>query len=252
MSGVKTGIEGLDELLDGGFPKDHLTLLTGQTGAGKTIFGLQYLVYGAVTCGEKGIYISFEQSREDLILQSKTFGWEIEELEKNGLIKIFNAKPGNSHLIGIITDLEEVVKEFKPNRLVFDSISVYGVYAETISYLETVFSLGVKKEEINFALTPESITRKTIMDILEKLRGFNVTSIVISELPETTNFLSRDTISEFMADGVIILRHIRIGSSLSRSLEVRKMRYTKIKEGTHTYNLTSKGIVIEGKGNNLL
>lgn len=245
MAKVKTGIEGLDELLEGGFPKDHLILVTGQTGAGKTIFGLQYLVYGATTCNEKGIYISFEQSTEDIILQAKTFGWEIEELEKKGLIKIFTAKPGNSHLIGIITELEEVIKEFKPDRLVFDSISVYGVYAETISYLETVFSLGVKKEDVNLALTPESVTRKTIMDILEKIRCFNVTSIIISELPETTNYLSRDTISEFMADGVIILKHVRVGSSLSRSIEVRKMRYTSIKEGAHPYNLTPKGIVVE-------
>ncbi|MCK5477168.1 MAG: hypothetical protein KAI55_04570 [Candidatus Aenigmarchaeota archaeon] len=245
MERIKTGIKGLDSLLDGGIPKNNLVLLSGQTGAGKTIFGLQYLVKGAVKYKEKGVFISFEQSREDVILQTKEFGWDVEELEKKKMLKILIFKPTKIRLSSIMAQFEKTIDEFKPNRLVFDSISTYGVYAETISFFETIMDLGLKKENINFSMTPESVKRKMIMEIMSKIKSYGLTALVISELPEVTNYLSRDTISEFMADGVILLKHVPIGESLNRSIEVRKMRYTDMGEGSRSYNITNKGIVIE-------
>ncbi|MBN2013715.1 MAG: AAA family ATPase [Candidatus Altiarchaeota archaeon] len=246
MERTNTGIKGLDKLLGGGIPKNHLVLLTGQTGAGKTILGLQYLIKGAIDYGEKGIYISFEQGKEDILLQAKQLGWDVEDLEKKELVKVLTFKPGKTHLTVITENLEENVKKFNPERLVFDSISTYGIYAETFSFFEMAMDLGLNKEKVNFGLTPESATRKTIMNIMEKIKSFNVTSLVISELPETTSYLSRDTISEFIADGVIILKHVPIGNNLNRSIEVRKMRCTEMGEGTYSYTITKKGIVVEG------
>lgn len=73
---VRTGVNGLDELLQGGFPKSHCILLSGAPGTGKTIFGQQFLYNGAKN-GEKGLYIAFNEELEDVLLQPTVFGWDI-------------------------------------------------------------------------------------------------------------------------------------------------------------------------------
>lgn len=86
---VPTGIEGLDELIEGGFPRGSLILLAGNPGTGKTIFGMQFLYRGAKNYGEKGIYVSFSESKEVISHNmSKVFGFEIKE--KNEDVKILD------------------------------------------------------------------------------------------------------------------------------------------------------------------
>ena len=83
MDRVKTGIPGFDELIEGGIPKGFNVLLVGQPGAGKTIFGLQYLVNGAMQ-GENGLYISLDSPNEMVKSQGRRFGWDIDKLEREG------------------------------------------------------------------------------------------------------------------------------------------------------------------------
>jgi len=241
---IKTGVEGLDRLIDLGIPKNHLVLISGQTGAGKTILSLQFLVEGAKKFKEKGLFISFEESRDDIIAQSNSFPWGLEDLEKKGLIKIVAFDPSKDHLTSIIEKIVGVVKEFKPSRLVLDSISTYGVYAETLGLFETMMDLGLKKEDLFLAPTPQSVTRKAIMGIMRKIKSFNVTSFVIAELPENTDFLSRDTISEFFADGVILIYHTTIGGETFGNIQVRKMRSTKHKHDLYPTIIGKKGIEV--------
>ncbi|MEF8880086.1 MAG: ATPase domain-containing protein, partial [Candidatus Thermoplasmatota archaeon] len=88
MDRVKTGIDGLDDLVDGGFPKGSFAVVTGGPGTGKTIFGLQFLANGAEKYDENGLFISVEQSTEDVVSQAKQFGWDFDRLENAGKVKI--------------------------------------------------------------------------------------------------------------------------------------------------------------------
>lgn len=242
MTKLKTGIKGLDKLLNGGIPKGHSVLVSGQTGAGKTILGLQYLISGAEK-GEKSMFLTFEESQNDLIRQGNTFGWDLAKLEKKGLLKICDFSLTREHLKSIEDRVASEVEKFKPDRLVFDSISTYGVYAETLSAFEAMMDLG--KTDGNTMISSDSALRRAVMSIMGKIKTFGSTSMVISELPETSSYLSRDTISEFLADGVILLKHAPIGDSLNRSMEVRKMRQSPMIEGPHSYNITREGIIVE-------
>ena len=80
---VSTGIPGLNNLLEGGLIQNSTVLLRGKAGTGKTIFGLQYLIYGALH-GEPGILLSIEENKRDLYRESARFGWNLELLEKEG------------------------------------------------------------------------------------------------------------------------------------------------------------------------
>lgn len=79
---VQSGISGLDELIKGGFPKGSLIVLAGNPGTGKTIFSARFLYHGAANCGEKGIYVSFAENRENFLKNMLSLGLDFEKLEK--------------------------------------------------------------------------------------------------------------------------------------------------------------------------
>jgi len=227
MERTKTGVKGLDELLKGGIPKNAVVLVSGAAGSGKTIFGLQFLVNGALEYGERGMFVTFEETREDITSQAMQFGWDLNKFESEGKLKIMTFAPSKHHLSHINSEIENTINSFKPSRLVYDSISTIGVYAEVIADVETLMSLGLKKEDIAVELPPETVTRRAVMDIMSKLKSSQLTSLVVSELPKKSDYLSRDTISEFVADGIILLHCLEKKEKKIRAIEVLKMRRTE-------------------------
>jgi len=100
---ISSGIPGLDTLLRGGLPKGRIFLVIGNSGAGKTIFGMQFLYNGAVEHGEPGLYISLKENATHLKEEMLELGWDVEELESKGLLAIIDASPirsipGDIHL----------------------------------------------------------------------------------------------------------------------------------------------------------
>ena len=227
MERTKTGVKGLDEMLNGGIPRDSVVLISGAAGSGKTIFGLQFLVNGALEHGERGMFVTFEETREDITAQALQFGWDLDKLEGERKLKIMTFTPSKHHLSHINSEIDGAIDSFKPSRLVYDSISTIGVYAEVIADVETLMNLGLKKDDVTIQLPPETVTRRAVMDIIGKLKSSRLTSLVISELPKTSTYLSRDTISEFIADGIILLHCLEKKEKKIRAIEVLKMRRTK-------------------------
>ena len=85
---IPTGIAGFDKLISGGFPENFVVLLAGTPGTGKSIFSLEYLYNGATMFNEKGIYITLEQTAEDLKKQALQFGWDFDALEREGKVVV--------------------------------------------------------------------------------------------------------------------------------------------------------------------
>src|ERR1700712_5721309 len=84
---ISTGIQGFDEITEGGLPRGRTTLLMGGPGCGKTVFALQSLVNGArrATGAEAGLFVAFEESARQILANAATFGWDLPELEKKKL-----------------------------------------------------------------------------------------------------------------------------------------------------------------------
>ncbi|VVC03632.1 Circadian clock protein kinase KaiC [Candidatus Burarchaeum australiense] len=244
---IKTGIKGLDESVGGGIPENNLVLLSGQAGTGKTILGLQFLVKGITDYKERGLFINFEERREDLEKQAETFGWDLTALENKGMLKILDFRiTKHIDVKEILDKLVEEVESFKPKRMLLDSISTFGVWAEIRSSLEFLESIGFQDlKEAQYIPNSEAITRGAIAETLGRIKDTGVTALIISEMAENTGYLSRDTVSEFLADGVILLKQMTIGESRNRTIEVRKMRQTEIFGGIRSYSITKKGINLE-------
>ncbi|MBN2014194.1 MAG: hypothetical protein JW778_03350 [Candidatus Altiarchaeota archaeon] len=235
---VSTGVGGLDELIQGGFPKDHTILISGSPGTGKTIFAMQFLYHGARK-GEKGIYIGFDQRVDDVILQGGVFGWDLRTLMDNGMLKL------KSYDIKDIR-IDDILREIRSGgykRVVIDSLSAILLHPIAWKDMDVPYIFTGKLDEL--IPDPQNLmvaSRILLNKILTEIREMDCTSIIISELLEGSKGLSRDTISEFLADGVITL-HYSIGDSMQgRNLVIRKMRATKHSEMIHPIEF------VEGEG----
>jgi len=236
---VPTGIEGLDKLIKGGFPKGWGVLLTGGTGTGKTTLAVQFLYNGYKDYEEPGIYLSLEEETHDVARVMSLFGWDLETLHKNKKLVMINAIPKreasdkSEYVIKtpffsrtfsfdtIVALLEEKINEIDAKRVVVDGLS-----SLTLQY-QNDFSI-----------------RQGLLDITNALRSLGCTTIYTSEIPEGSAGISRFGIEEFIAHGVIILYYVRERGKRLRAIEIRKMRGIKHDQTLHPYEITEDGIVV--------
>jgi len=215
---ISTGIDGLDELVGGGFPANSLVLVKGCAGAGKSIFGMNFLMEG-INKGEKACYFSLEEPVEETIRQMSIFGWNLESLESEG--KLALKQPELYEFDELLTLIEETVKGMKAKRLVFDSISVLGLYFQD-----------------DFKL------RRALIGFERMIKRLGCTAVVLSE---SCAGFERDScgVEEFVADGVIKLGMVEKESVFQRTLSVFKMRATGHSLRVHPFQIEpGKGIVV--------
>ena len=240
-----TGIPGFDELVQGGFPAGSSTLICGGPGCGKTIFCMEYLLRGARDFNEKGLYVTLEQTSEALKQQFKQFGWDIEELEKTGKIKILSISIKDLNK-NTINDIQTLVKKEGIKRLVIDSLSTLVINAPIYTTPSEMAVEDVVGQNVVFspAIIGDYLVKKFVYGFIERLRDMNTTNLLISEASEKGEFISRDGLSEFVCDGVVIISFESMGGNYSRSLIVRKMRATKNNEDVHPVEISPKGLIV--------
>jgi len=233
MNRVKTGIFGFDELIGGGFPELSSILLSGSPGTGKTIFSLQYIYNGAKDYNEGGIFVSKANA--------KLLGIDLDSVSDK--VKII--APNLDNLGEFMKKIKESANEIKPKRMVIDSLTTAEIYAPSLvsvkglEFMEVLDGLPV--------FTPPILgeARRAIDKLIRELKKIGCTSIFTSELFKASDSLSRDTVSEFLVDGVIILKRVLIGDKAQRVLVIEKMRSTKQDENVHKFDITSEGIIVK-------
>ncbi len=240
MERVKTGIYGLDELIEGGFPRGRTILVSGGCGTGKSIFGMQYAYLGATEFNEPSIFVTLDERPKMLREDMLRFGWDISKAEKKGnfiLIDGSSAKIGypsdekyslpqtGVNIDRLLLKLTQAIDQIEAKRVVIDSIAGIGLQAE-------------KEQEI----------RKAILKVNYLLMKTDVTTVITSEIPEQIDHgpltFSKYGVEEYVADGVIILSYSHSHEEYNRTMFIRKMRGTKHSEDILPMQITSKGIVV--------
>jgi KaiC/GvpD/RAD55 family RecA-like ATPase len=219
---VKTGIPGLDEIMNGGFIPKSLNLLTGTTGTGKTTTSCQFIYNGIKDFNEPAVYVSFEEPVENIKENCLKLGWDFEPFEKKGKVLFVRYDP--FHVEDIYELIETNIKKIKAKRVVIDSIAALGLYVKE----------------------PSDI-RRMIFNIAFMLRKLDCTTILISEVLPMHEALSRFGVEEFVTDAVIVLYYNRKGSQFSRYLTVWKMRGSHHSNKLHPYKISDKGVVVYSK-----
>ena len=221
MERIKTGINGLDNILNGGIPKKSITLISGPPGGGKSIFCFQFL-YEGIKNGEKCLFLTLDKKVNGLLVQSKKLGFDFQSAMEKKLAKFLFLNVNKKLVYESMTN--EILSGAY-DRVVLDSItplSEMPIYTKGLK--DNVDSSIVNSEEIptNANIPVRRLHLRFIMDALETAE---TTSIVTSELPVGSSLLSRDGVSEFLADGVITLNFDPTMDR--RKLSVMKMRNTK-------------------------
>ena len=209
-----TGIEGFDDLTEGGLPRGRPTLICGGPGCGKTIFSLEFLVRGAMEHGEPGVFISFEESVEDLRKNVTSMGFDLAKLAKQKLL-IFDhvrversqiEETGEYDLEGLFIRLGHAIDTIGAKRVVLDTI-------------EALFS----------GLSNLAILRAELRRLFAWLRDKGVTAIVTGERGDGS--LTRQGLEEYVSDCVILLDH-RVNDDRT----TRRLRVVKYRGSTHGTN----------------
>jgi circadian clock protein KaiC len=221
-----TGIQGLDDITLGGLPKNRPTLLLGNTGCGKTIMAMEFLVNGIEMFDEPGVFIAFEEKADELVLNVRSLEYDLNKLLANNKIYIelmrLNpeeiGKTGNYDLEGLFIRLELAINKVKAKRVVLDS-------------LDTLFhGLDYK------------ILRSEFKRLLSWLKEKEVTAIITSEIGET--FLTRHGLEEYVADCVIALDNRVTNQITTRRLRIIKYRGSFHGNNEYPFVIDEKGITV--------
>lgn len=212
----------MDELLEGGFPESASILVAGGPGCGKSIFCLQYLYNGAKLFNDPGLYVTLEESTQNIWWITQRFKWDLLPLEREGKIKLLKFEPVGDFEKQVEENLNAVVakvREMGVKRLVVDSITA-----------------------LSFWLEPKAM-RFVMYKLIEGLRKAGCTSLLTCETSGGKSAISRFGFEEFLADGVIQL----FFTPPNRSLFIRKMRATAQSKGIHPFDIAEQGIVVNAK-----
>jgi KaiC/GvpD/RAD55 family RecA-like ATPase len=214
---VKTGIAGLDELLEGGLVPNSAILLRGEAGTGKTIFGLHFLKYGAMN-GEPGVLLSIEEEREDILSESARFGWDLEKLEKQGKLAILTQQAQYSLTIG---HLHETVQKLGARRVVVDSIpALFTNYPN---------ELRIAEWRTSFRLLCRHLAENC-----------GCTAIMITE----ADWANGNNFEEYVTRGVIELQAKLMEGVVRRFLLIKKMREVRHSRRMNLYEITNNGFTL--------
>ena len=222
---IKTGIEGLDTLLHGGIPKYSTTLISGPPGGGKTILCYQFLLQGAKD-GEKCLFLTLDKKVDGLLAQAKELGIDFKPFIEKGQVKFLFLNINKKLIYETMTN--EILSETY-NRIVLDSItplSEMPIYLQN-SEFSTNSNINIINPEDFSADANFPVRRIHLHYIMNALETAKCTALVTSELPVGSNQLSRDGLSEFLADGVITL-------SVDPTMDRRKLSVVKMRSTKHT------------------
>jgi circadian clock protein KaiC len=216
LAKAPSGIDGFDEITGGGLPRARPSLICGSAGSGKTLFGMQFLVKGALEYGETGVFLAFEETAADLARNFHSLGYDIDKLVRKKLLAIESIHIDRREIEEIGEyDLEGL---FVRLGLALDSVAARRVVIDT---LENLFG----------GLSNQALLRSELGRLFRWLKDRDVTAVVTAERGGGT--LSRHGLEEYVSDCVILLDH-RVESQIS-TRRLRVVKYRGSFHGTNEY-----------------
>ncbi|GAB4492229.1 MAG: circadian clock protein KaiC [Anaerolineales bacterium] len=227
---IRTGISGFDDVTEGGLPLGRTTVVSGTAGSGKTVLAAQFLAEGIRQFGEAGVFITFEESPQDIRRNILSLGWDVTVWEAENRWAFVDASPqlgqedvlsGSYDLSGLLARIEHAVRKTGAKRVAMDSLgAIFSRFADS------------------------SLVRSELFRISSALKNLGVTAIMTAERRDEYGDISRFGVEEFVADNVIILRNVLEGEKRRRTLEILKFRGTGHHKGEYPFTILPGGGIV--------
>ena len=220
---LSTGVPKLDALMGGGIPEGDSLLVAGPSGAGKTVFGIQFIADG-LSRGEPAIVAMFEERPDEYIQRAASFGFDLDKNRKDGSLKLIYLRPLDLSVDETVHEIVSSVKEIGCKRLVIDSLVGFEMA------LAPDFRSDFRESLYRMigALTRLGVTIVSTVEVEENFTSMNLSNFIIS----------------FLADDILRLRYASIYGQLRKMMMVVKMRRSEHSIDTCAYEVTSKGLAI--------
>lgn len=238
---VKTGIGGLDKLLEGGYGKGFLVEVAGSAGTYKSTFALMFAVEG-IRNNEKVTYISFEESKEsfkqlaeDLNVSAEFAKIDFQNLNTISAINTWYSTNMSSGIESLVMTILESVEQ--PNRLVIDTVTTLTLYSSKAEVKAGDPKAGAPTTQV-------ADIRIMLLYLAEELKKKGCTGLLLAEAGEGELYLSEE-VMQYVCDGKIELKKSSLGTRTPRSLVIEKMRHTNHSLDEQPIVLTKEGLKIE-------
>ena len=237
---IATGIQGLDELLSGGFPEGRVILIVGGPGTGKTILASQFLYKGIYDYNENGIFVSLDESKSHYYAEMRNFGWDFKKAEEEEKF-IFIDATRMSRAALLQSRMRGETRSLRGRQLPIDKL------IENVE--EKIHHIDAKRVVIDTLATlfhrfPDPVERKTaVVDLVESLSEFGITAMITTELSRLGSDRSIND-EEYMVHGVLMMQTLFLQENMGRALHVEKMRGTKVVQKRVPYIIDKNGIEV--------
>lgn len=222
-----TGVHGLDEVTEGGLPRGRPTLVCGPAGCGKTLLGIEFLVRGITEHDENGVFLAFEETREDLIANVASLGFDLAQLEADGKLALDHVsidpsemeQSGAWDLEGLFIRLGASIDAVGADRVVIDTIeNLFGAFSDSATL------------------------RAELRRLFRWLKDRGITAIITGERGDGS--LTRHGIEEYVSDCVIVLDHRVSEETSTRRLRVLKYRGSLHGTNEYPFLITKTGVSV--------
>ena len=223
---LNTGVPGVDQMIGGGLPEKSVTLISGPPGMGKSNFAMQFIYSGATEFDEPGVYLTVEDTPENVKKYGAAFGWDLEKLERENKVAIVTQtiygglkKDQNASKKPTET-LNQAIERIKAKRIVLDSATLFKY------------------------LFPNDVSRRiNLLNFIDQVKNYGCTTLMIAEQHESSMEITYLD-EHFLSDGLILLFWSRHRDSHERCFRVVKMRGSEIMPDIRPYKITSQGVVV--------
>lgn len=220
---VSLGIAGLDKMLYGGVLASSISMLQGAPGTGKTTVGMQFLYEGARRQGEPGLLVTFEHFPHTLYRDALTHGWDLRELEQEGVLRVVFTSPKVflSSLQSPESPISTAIRDMGVKRIVIDSVTHLQSLSQDPVELRTYYNY-----------------------LINGLRRESITALLLSE-DSGPDFVRSDRGRlAYMVDAVILLRYVEIDSVMQRAVAVLKTRGSNHDKSIRRFEIQQGGIEV--------
>jgi len=235
---IKSGIPGLDEVLEGGLPRNYAYAVVGAPGSGKTVMGAQFLYRGATQYGENGVYVTLEEPTHSIANTMLRFNWNLFDLESQGKLVLLDASPHQDQ-----PNAEMKIRGGSVGTEKFDLDGLLGAVAHARKNVAAKRCVIDSLMSMSVVYTSQAGFRFRLLHFLRALSELELTTLILTE--SSSSVIREHGLDSILSNGTLLLHNTTENNSVTQILEIPKMRGVKLQRRLMPYKITQSGFEVK-------